>query len=362
VLLKNDKAVLPLRSNSKIAVIGFASDNGAQLSYGHGSGEVAPSKYVSPLVGITEAAGSKAQITFSKGNDLEEARALARGSDYAVIFVGASASEGGDRAGLSLNGACKVSSFMRTMNCDGPDDYQDELVRAVSLVNKHTIVVLSVPGAILMPWSPLVSGVVVNFMPGQEAGHSIADVLFGRVNPSAKLPITMPNRENEVNFHNNEYPGIKSGSYNGQDIYQLNYTEQLHVGYRYYDRESISFRTGFPFGHGLSYTSFGYSGLNINGRDVSFTVRNSGRVPGAEVAQLYLEFPAEAGEPRQLKGFKLTKVLAPGESETVTLTLQPRDTAIWDVQKHDWSQVSGQFGVNIGASSRDFKLRGSLSL
>jgi beta-glucosidase len=230
-----------------------------------------------------------------------------------------------------------------------------------------------------MPWSKEVAGVLVNFMPGQESGHAIADVLFGKVNPAAKLPITMPNRENEVDFTEVEYPGVRNGS-----IYHMTYSEKLFVGYRWYDMKNYKFDTGFPFGHGLSYTNFEYSDLQAEcgkrdkrHRDkrrrerrtgggencqVTFTVTNVGEKAGQEVAQLYVDFPQEAGEPLQLKGFQKTKLLAPGQAEQVVLTLTPRDLSIWDVEQHGWKTVKGLFKTKVGASSRDFRLHGSLTV
>lgn len=374
VLLKNEQKVLPLAQNKKIALIGFAGENAYPLTFGHGSGEVMPSKYVSPLEGITEAAGSGAEIVFDKGHDLAAAKSAAAKADYAVVFVGTSASEGGDRNGLSLDGNCKTNTFGREIPCDGPDDSQNALVSAIASANKNTVVVLSVPGAILMPWSKEVAGVLVNFMPGQESGHAIADVLFGKVNPNAKLPITMPNRENEVDFTVVEYPGIQK-----DHVFHMTYSEKLLVGYRWYDMKNYTFDTGFPFGHGLSYTSFEYSDMHAecgagggkrhkrrravdeNCR-VTFNVTNVGDRAGQEVAQLYLDFPQSAGEPLQLKGFQKTKLLAPGQAEQVVLTLTPRDLSIWDVEQHGWKKVKGLFKTKVGASSRDFRLHGSLTV
>ena len=135
------------------------------------------------------------------------------------------------------------------------------------------------------------------------------------------------------------------------------YTEKLLVGYRYYDAHKINFVTGFPFGHGLSYTSFQYSDLAITGTSVSFTVRNAGGVAGSEVAQLYLSFPPAANEPiLQLKGFKKTSKLDPGEATTVTVALTARDFSTWDPNLHKWSLVQGSFTVRVGSSSRDIRL------
>lgn len=135
------------------------------------------------------------------------------------------------------------------------------------------------------------------------------------------------------------------------------YTEKLSVGYRYYDSHGINFTTGFPFGHGLSYTDFEYSGLTVTGTAASFAVKNTGTVAGREVPQLYLGFPASANEPPlQLKAFTKTPVLAPGEATTVTLSLAARDFSVWDPELHEWSLVQGAFQVKVGSSSRDIRL------
>jgi beta-glucosidase len=214
-----------------------------------------------------------------------------------------------------------------------------------------------------MPWAGDVSAILTNFMPGQQAGNAIADVLFGKVNPSAKLPITFPNQENDLEMSQSQWPGLPDSK---NPIYAY-YSEKLLVGYRFYDAHNISFTTGYPFGHGLSYTTFDYSDLKVSdfaGRAfVNFTVTNSGKTAGAEIAQLYLGFPAVAGEPPlQLKGFRKTKVLQPGEKEVVSLTLSPRDVSIWDVASHSWKIVQGSFDVRVGASSRDLRLTSTLNV
>uniref|UniRef100_A0A7S1WDL8 Probable beta-glucosidase G n=1 Tax=Alexandrium catenella TaxID=2925 RepID=A0A7S1WDL8_ALECA len=360
VLLKNADSVLPLPQGKKLALIGFAGPESLAISFGHGSGEVYPSSFVTPLDGITAAAGPGATIGYESGVDLQAAVALAGSSDYAVVFVGASAAEGGDRTSLSLDGGCQTNGInIAGINCSGIDKQQNALVSAVARANSKTVVVASVPGAFLMPWVHEVEAVLTNFMPGQQVGHAVADVLFGKVNPSARLPITLPNKENEQNFTTSQYPGAKSAD----NLHHAVYSEQLLVGYRYYDAHNISFTQGFPFGHGLSYTSFAYSGLSVSGRQVGFTVKNTGSLAGREVAQLYLAFPSAAGEPlRQLKGFRKTALLAPNAEERVSFTLSTRDTSIWDVPTHRWAAVSGMFGVHVGSSSRDIRLQGQLQL
>lgn len=173
------------------------------------------------------------------------------------------------------------------------------------------------------------------------------------MNPSGKLPLTFPNAENETAMSPAQWPGLPQ-----DDPETVQYSEGLLVGYRFYDAMGLNFTTGFPFGHGLSYTEFGYSKLSVDGAKVSVDVKNTGPVAGAEVVQLYLGFPKTAGEPPlQLKGFQKTKQLQPGESQTITLKLAERDLSIWDTEAHDWAKVPGTFEVMLGSSSRDIRLR-----
>merc|ERR1712224_1140967 len=148
-----------------------------------------------------------------------------------------------------------------------------------------------------------------------------------------------------------QWPGLPQN-----DPETVQYSEGLLVGYRFYDAMGINFTTGFPFGHGLSYTQFGYSKLSMKGTKISVEVKNTGPVAGAEVVQLYLGFPKEAGEPPlQLKGFQKTKTLQPGEAQTISMKLGKRDMSIWDSNAHAWSLVTGVFKVMVGSSSRDIR-------
>jgi len=350
VLLKNDGDTLPLRPGLRLALLGLAGAKA--LVGGGGSGSVVPSYLVTPLEGITAAAGPGAEVVFGEGKNITRARELAAGADFAIVFVGTLSEEAKDRPSLSLDAVCDAD---RGLSCT-----QNELVEAVARANPRTIVVASIPGAVLMPWSGRVPAILVNFMPGQQVGHAIADVLFGSVNPSAKLPLTFPNCENEMQMSPAQWPGLTHPGALGSYAYSF-YTEKLLVGYRYYDAHGLNFTVGFPFGHGLSYTTFEYSDLAVEGTQVAFTVRNTGLVPGAEVAQLYLGFPASAGEPPlQLKGFRKTRPLAPGYAQRVKLQLRPRDLSIWSAKVRTWTVCQGTFELRVGASSRDLRLAGQL--
>jgi len=216
---------------------------------------------------------------------------------------------------------------------------------------KNTVAVIISPGAVLTDWTSSVSSVIAAFMPGQEEGNAIADVLFGDVVPGGKLPVTFPNMENEVGFKPDEYPGVNLEEY---------YREQLNVGYRWYNSHSVSPK--FPFGFGLSYTQFSLSGIKISGRDVSVNLQNVGKMPGSEVVQLYIEFPSSTGEPPlQLKGFhKVT--LDPSKSRTVQFKLSDRDLSIWDVSTHSWKIVPGNYVIHVGTSSADLPLQVTLKV
>ena len=279
--------------------------------------------------------GGDTCVYYDDGTDVERAAKLAATADVAIVFVATSSSEGGDRGSLSFD--------------DGADDLVAKI--ATSGVAKSVVTAVS-PGAALTPWRDSVDAITLGFMPGQEYGDALADVLFGDVNPSAKLPLTLPKVENEVNFTVNDWPGT------GDPQRVALYTEKLEVGYRWYEAHGVT--PAFPFGHGLSYSSFALSKLEASADGVSVVVANTGAVIGAAVAQLYLVFPDSAGEPPlQLKGFS-KQTIAAGQTANVTFALDARSRSIWDVNTHSWAEVKGTFGVVVGLSSRDpHALKGS---
>ena len=349
VLLQNNGGVLPLDAASigSVCVIGFAAENNTVVHAG-GSGSVVPSHITSPLDGIHAAvAGTPTTVTYDNGTDVTRAAALATGCQVALVFVQTLSHEGGDRPSLSLDDGCAGGDACKQQNA---------LVAAVAAANPKTVVVMSVPGAVLTPWRKKVPAVLTNFMPGQEAGPAIADVLFGKVNPSAKLPLTFPSAENETHITPHQWPGWpdpKVPTY-------ANYSEGLLVGYRYYDAHKVA--PAYPFGHGLSYADFAYAELAVSGSKVTFNVTNIGDVPGAEVAQLYLAFPPAAGEPPQVLR-RFAKVnLAPGECAPVAFELGDADVSVWDADAHGWRKVAGQYGVLVGSSSRDVRLKGEMTV
>jgi len=252
--------------------------------------------------------------------------------DAVVAVAATTSSEGSDRPNLQL-----------------PSD-QTALISAVGKANPNGCALVVTPGAVLVPFASDINGLILQFMPGQEEGNAFADVLFGTVNPSARLPVTLPNIDNEIGFTQNQYPGVNL---------ETDYTEKLQIGYRWYTANNVVPR--FPFGHGLSYTNFTYSNLQITGRTVKVDVQNPGSLVGAEVVQLYLGFPSSSGEPpQQLKGFQKI-LLGVNAKQTITFNLSDRDLSIWDADAHKWAVQSGSFAVLIGASSADIRLKGTLN-
>jgi len=265
------------------------------------------------------------------------ATTAASGADVAIVVTGVTSSEGSDRSTLALN--------------------DDALISAVVAANPRTIVVVYSPAQVLMPWSNQVAAILVGGLPGQEEGNSLASVLFGDVNPSGKLPYTIAQNASDYPANTaQQWPGVNGNA---------NYSEGLLVGYRWFDSQNIT--PLFPFGHGLSYTTFSYANLSVSPATttstgnvtVAFDLTNSGTRAGAEVPQLYLGFPAAAGEPpKSLKGFqKIT--LQPNQTQHITFTLTPDLFSYWN---NTWQVATGVYPVMVGSSSRDIRLTGSFQV
>lgn len=270
--------------------------------------------------------------------------ALAERADAVILVAGLTSeweSEGFDRVNMSLPGA------------------QDELIERVAAANPNTVVVLNAGSAVAMPWVDRVAAVVEQWYNSQECGNALADVLFGDVNPSGKLPTTFPKRLQDNPAYIN-YPGE-----NGQ----VRYGEGLFVGYRYYDKKDLE--PLFPFGHGLSYTSFEYSNLQLGaqeftaeeGLEVSCQVRNTGPRAGKEIVQLYVRDPHSTlvRPEKELKAFAKV-ALAPGQAQTVIFYLDREAFWYYDPAQGGWQTEPGEFEILAGASSRDLRLRGTASL
>ncbi len=280
----------------------------------------------------------------ASADPMADAVALAQHADVAIVVAGLNSeweSEGFDRMDMNLPGA------------------QNELIEKVAAANPNTIVVLNAGSAVTMPWVEKVSAIVEQWYNGQECGNALADVLFGDFSPSGKLPTTFPTRyEDNPAFTN--YPGE-----NGEVLYG----EGLFVGYRYYDAKKID--PLFPFGHGLSYTTFEYGNLKLgttrfteaDGLDVSFDLRNTGGVTAKEIAQVYVhDVNSLLVRPeKELKSFVKIE-LAPGESKTITLHLDREAFWYYNPANGGWKVEAGDFEILIGASSRDLRLRANATL
>jgi beta-glucosidase len=269
---------------------------------------------------------------------IDQAVALARSSDVAVVFAGDFESEGADLSSIDLPGE------------------QNQLIGAVAAANPRTIVVLNTGSAVTMPWLDGVKAVVEAWYPGQEDGHAIASMLFGDVNPSGKLPVTFPRSLADIPAATAEqWPGV-----NGR----VQYSEGLDVGYRWYDAKGIA--PLFPFGFGLSYTTFRFARLRVShgpGRSVRVgaDITNTGLHPGADVVQLYVGAPPSTGEPPwQLKGLEKVQV-APGRTRHVTFVLGATAFAQWDTTANVWVVGPGTYRIGIGDSSADLPLRADVT-
>ena len=378
VLLQNNGNVLPIDLNKakKIAVIG---ENAIKMmTVGGGSSSLKVKYEISPLDGLKSRVGSKAEVVYARGyvgdptgeyngvktgQDLKDNRSedellaealqVAKDADYVIFFGGLNKSnhqdcEDSDRASLGLPYA------------------QDRVISELAKVNKNLIVVNISGNAVAMPWVNEVPAIVQGWFLGSEAGTALASVLVGDANPSGKLPFTFPAKLEDVGAHKlGEYPGNKEelaqSKHRGDTINEI-YREDIFVGYRWADKEKI--KPLFPFGHGLSYTTFAYGKPSADKKTmtaddaISFTVnvKNTGTREGQEVVQLYIS-DKKSSLPRpvkELKGFQKVK-LAPGEEKAVTLTIDKKALSFFDDAKHEWVAEPGKFEAVIGSSSRDIK-------
>jgi beta-glucosidase len=354
VLLKNEGNTLPLDA-AKLNTIAVIGDN-ATLLHAHGgdSSGIKALYEVTPLDGIVKRAGGRVNVIYSQGYrrsggaDLAERAVAAAKSADAVIFIG----------GLNHD---------KGLDCEGADRLdmklpfsQDALIQQIVAVNPKTVVILEGTMVEMDSWLGKVPALLQAWYPGMEAGNALARVLFGDVNPSGKLPATFPKKLSDSPAHAlGAYPGT-----NGT----VTYLEGLLVGYRWFDAKNIE--PQFPFGFGLSYTTFGYSNLKlIAGSDTNeivtaqFDIENTGKVAGAEVAQLYVheENPALARPVKELKGFKKV-FLQPGGRQTVSIPLTRSAFAYYDPAQKGWVAQPDSFEIQIGGSSRDIRLRDTFKL
>ncbi|GIP14780.1 glycosyl hydrolase [Paenibacillus montaniterrae] len=346
VLLKNEAGLLPLGKQRKLAVIGaFAEKPRYQ---GGGSSHIRPTQIDQPLAELRKLAGDSTEIVYAQGyaidsdeNDpalLDEAKQAAGAAEAVIIFAGLPdryESEGYDRTHLRM-----------------PAN-QEQLIEAIAEVQSNVIVVLMNGSPIEMPWIERAQAVLEAYLGGQAVGGAIADLLFGKSNPSGKLAETFPQKlSDNPSFLN--FPGEGD---------RVEYREGIFVGYRYYDTKQVE--PLFPFGHGLSYTSFDYSDVKLSSKqirdneelEVQVTVTNTGERAGKETVQLYVrDVESSVNRPsKELKGFAKV-ALEPGQSETVTIKLDKRAFAYYNVQLGDWHVETGDFELLIGRSSADIVL------
>ncbi len=371
VLLKND-GVLPLQSSSlrSIAVIGAHADVG--IMSGGGSAQVdapggnaisptTPTQWgeavyfpSAPLRYIREHA-KRAVVSFDAGTNLSSAVAVAKGADVAVVFADQYMSESGDAPTLSLPGK------------------QNQLIAAVAAANPRTIVVLVTGNPVTMPWINQVAGVMEAWYPGIASGQAIANLLFGTVAPSGKLPISFPRTESDLphaHIFGLAAPSATQGESLGfwavdeekRQSLTADYNEGVRFGYKWFDSERKE--PLFAFGFGLSYTRYQYSHLQVEPRAkrVSFTLKNVGSVNGTEIAEVYVGLPKSSGENyRRLAGWQRV-ALSAGQEKSITVTLEPLAVATFDEKKDAWIWHSGQYTVSVGGSSRDLPLQTTVAL
>ena len=351
VLLRNrDKALPLIKGLRRIVVIGSHADKGV-LS-GGGSSQVIPVGRIilsnvdprdfpgppvydpsSPVKTIEADAGG-AQVEYVEGDDVSRAVEVAKGADAVIIFAHQWTAESVDVPDLAL------------------PDHQDHLIAAVAEANQKTVIVLETGGPVRMPWLPLTAAVIEAWYPGARGGEAIARVLFGEVNPSGRLPITFPEDESQL-------PRATLTPAAGE----VNYDEGAQVGYKWFQQNGI--KSLFPFGFGLSYTAFDYTGLTAtnseSGITLSLDVKNVGARPGYDIPQFYLRRPDDPMFPIRLVGWTCI-LLLPGEIRHVTVTIDPRLIAHFDIAAENWEISPGRYMVEAGANARDLPLKAELTL
>lgn len=328
VLLKNEDGILPLKQDARIAVIGAMAKS---IRYqGAGSSHINPTGLSQPLDFLPDAVYAPGCDDRGDTTDalIAEAVETAKNAEITVVFAGLPdryESEGFDRDDMKM-----PAGHLR-------------MIEAVASANPHTVVVLLCGSAVECPWTDEVKAVLYMGLPGQAGGEAIADLLYGRVNPSGKLAESWPYR----------YEDVPSSEIYGKTADAL-YQEGIYVGYRYYDKSGVPVR--WPFGYGLSYTKFAYSDLAVSSNTIAVTVKNTGGFAGAEVVQLYIGAPqdGEHRPVRELKGFQKVFLL-PGESRTVMFSLTDRNFALWQV---GWKVPAGQYTVSIGGLTASIEKHG----
>jgi beta-glucosidase len=379
VLLKNEQNQLPLGGSqpvTSIAVIGANADVG--MLSGGGSAQVDPpggnailppgkgqTKWGEPVwfptspLRVIRAKAPQAQVQFDPGTDPSAAAALAKTAAVAIVFASQWESEGMDLDSLSL------------------PKHQDDLIAAVAAANPHTIVVLETGSPVTMPWAGQVSAIVEAWYAGSQGAEALANIIFGDVNPSAKLAITFPKSDADLPHHSIVKPPPESTTHDEPDAwkkiaaglpaFQTTYDEGLKVGYKWYDAENK--QVLFPFGYGLSYSTYTYANLRVTPGEtaaskvrLSFTVTNTSNRAGSEIAEVYAALPASAAEPpKRLVGWNKFK-LNPTESKDVVVEVDPLYLSIFNVDRNAWQLIPGDYKFMVGGSSQSLPLTQSVSL
>ena len=380
VLLKNENNTLPFpRSVKSMVIIGKSTyaDTAVAGCCG-GSSDVIPLYTVKPLQGMKntlKALGSTAEVKLVVVNEdnsnLADAVAAAKAADAVVIMAGTLAEEGHDRAGISLDSGDRVGHALESMSADSKliNKNQIAMITAVAAANpSKTALVLKDNASSLLPFIDQIPALLEVWFPGQEDGNIVANLLMGVVNPSGKLPVTFPVNEGEWPANTlMQYPGVLV---NGKPT--VTYSEGLNIGYRWYDAENIKPR--FPFGYGLSYTTFALSKLTVSPAvsdgtapiTVTVEVENTGKRLGGEVAQVYVSMPAILNQPpKRLINFEKV-ALKPGEKKTVTMTIDPRSAShplgTWNVATQQWLTAAGNYQLLVGNSSGALDLSSTITI
>jgi beta-glucosidase len=364
VLLKNDNRILPLTSSIRsIAVIGANADR--KQSLGGGSSAVKAFYEITPLQGLKNIAGNQINIIYEQGYKIEKGAT----ADKDLIQQAVDAASKADVAiiiGGWVHGYNHANWNDNAFDAEGVDRTdlqmpfgQNELIKAVVKANPKTIVVLIGGGAIDMSqWVDEVPGIIQAWYGGMEGGNAVAKIIFGQVNPSGKLPMTFPKKLEDVLAH-------KLGAYPGDEKKNEFYFDDIYVGYRHFDTHKVE--PLFPFGFGLSYTNFSYSNLRVSAANkkatVTFTVRNTGKLAGADVAQVYVhQQKSELPRPeKELKGFQKV-FLQPGQSKTITITLDVNAFQYFNDKLNRWVSEKGAYDILVGNSSRNISLTSALRL
>ncbi len=371
-LLKND-GVLPLSGTHKtIAVFGLPAQ---KYVFGFGSSQVTPYQTVDMLQGIqARAAQAGDTVTYDDGTNPVQAAADAKSADVAIVVAADSESEGDDKQCMSLVPRCAPTQTS-TLGPDDPTDdqvawrNQDALIRHIEAVNPHTVVVLETGAPVLTPWRQGLAALLEAWYPGEDGGTAVGHVLWGDVDPGGRLPATFPAAYSQEPTANNRssYPGVPGPSVQTAagfgTLYTETFNEGVFVGYRWFEAHHLS--PAYPFGFGLSYTHFRFSGLTVTPGEqagsyvAQVTVTNTGDRSGSAVPELYVSLPSIPGvsePPWELKGYDKVE-LAPGQSERVSMPLDSRSFSYWSDADKAWELAPGCDVIGVGPSSQALPLR-----